>query len=531
MSPDATPSAENSLSDEEKLAQTQHEDAVDYPSGLKLALICVALCLSVFLVALDNTIIATAIPKITDHFGSLEDVGWYGSAYLLPTAAFQLLFGRLYTFLSMKWVYISAILIFELGSLICGVAPTSHALIAGRAIAGVGSAGIFNGALIILSRTVPLAKRPMYTALVAGMYGVSSVAGPLLGGVFTDKTSWRWCFFINLPIGGLTLAILIFFLSLPAQGPSSDRLKLKQLDPWGTLVFIPAVICLLLALQWGGSKYSWGNARIIALFVVFGVLLGVFCVIQARQGEWATVPPRIVKQRSMMGGSFYSLTGGAAFFILVYYLPFWFQAIEGTSAVQSGVRNIPMILGMVLASLLAGFLVTKLGYYTPFMWFSSALMAAGAGLLGSMSPSAGHAKWIGYQALFGLGMGLGTQQPVVAAQTLLRAEDVPTGTSLVMFMQTLGGALFISTAQNVLTNKLTSGLVKAVPGIDVATVINAGATNLRSAVNAADLPTVIKVYNDALGSVFNVALGLACVSFLGSVAMEWVSTNILPLKA
>lgn len=202
-------------------------EGVEYPTGAKLGLISLALCeyhlipsdagvriqtcatcvqgnaanchagLSVFLMALDNTIIATAIPAITDQFHSLPDVGWYGSAYLLTTASFQLLFGKFYTFFSLKWVYLIAIGIFELGSLLCGVAPNSTALIVGRAIAGVGSAGIFSGALIIVAYSVPLAKRPMYTGFIGAMYGIASVAGPLLGGAFTDKVSWRWCFYIN----------------------------------------------------------------------------------------------------------------------------------------------------------------------------------------------------------------------------------------------------------------------------------------------------------------------------------------------
>jgi len=179
----------------EALERPVEEPETEYASGLKLATIMVALCLAVFLVALDNTIIATAIPKITDDFSALNDIGWYASSYLLTSCAFQLLFGKFYTIFSIKWVFLIAIAIFELGSLICGVAPTSIALIIGRAIAGVGSAGIFSGGLIIIAYSVPLPKRPIYTGLVGAMYGIASVVGPLLGGAFTDHLTWRWCFY------------------------------------------------------------------------------------------------------------------------------------------------------------------------------------------------------------------------------------------------------------------------------------------------------------------------------------------------
>ncbi|KAK3044384.1 MFS sugar transporter [Coniosporium uncinatum] len=154
-------------------------DDVEYPAGWKLALITIALCLSVFCMALDNTIIATAIPRITDQFKALNDVGWYGSAYLLTTCAFQLVYGKIYTMLSIKWTYMVALFIFELGSFICGIAPNSTALIVGRAVAGLGSAGVFSGAILIVAHTVPLRQRPTYTGMIGAMYGIASVAGPL----------------------------------------------------------------------------------------------------------------------------------------------------------------------------------------------------------------------------------------------------------------------------------------------------------------------------------------------------------------
>ncbi|KAJ6615532.1 major facilitator superfamily domain-containing protein [Mycena sp. CBHHK59/15] len=502
------------------------EGGLEYPEGLTLSLITLALCLSVFLVALDNTIIATAIPKITDQFQSLDDIGWYGSAYLLTTAAFQLLFGKLYSFLSIKWVYIVAISIFELGSLICGVAPNSNALIVGRAIAGLGSAGIFSGALIIVANTVPLSKRPMYTGLIGAMYGIASVAGPLMGGAFTDK-SVRRCFYINLPIGAVTLFVIILFFKSPGTSRKGQSLRLvdriKQFDPFGTVIFVPAIVSLLLALQWGGSKYPWSNGRIIALFVVFGVLISGFIAIQIWKQEDATVPPRILKQRSILAGSWFALCLGASFFILVYFLPIWFQAIKGVSAVKSGIDNLPLILSLVVSSLVSGGVITFVGYYTPFMILSSVLMAVGAGLISTFVPSTGHEHWIGYQIIFGFGVGFGMQQPIIAAQTVLSLQDIPTGTALIMFMQTLGGALFVSVGQNVFTNKLVSGLISQVPSIDPKIVLNAGATSLQTAVDAQYLPAVISVYSQALVSAFYVSIAMACLSIVGALGMEWKS--------
>ncbi|KAJ7284548.1 MFS transporter [Mycena rebaudengoi] len=522
-----------SISEKEKIesatAPSVHDlNEDDFPHGIKLVLLTVALCLSVFLVALDNTIIATAIPKITDQFQSLDDVGWYGSSYLLATAATQLLFGKFYTFLPIKWVYIAAVTIFEVGSALCGAAPNSEALIVGRAIAGLGSAGIFTGALIIIAHSVPLSKRPLFTGLIGAMYGIASVAGPLMGGAFTDKVTWRWCFYINLPIGAVTLFFMAFFFKMPKSAdakPQSMTLmeRINLFDPWGTLVFIPAIVSLLIALQWGGTKYEWKNGRIIGLFVTFGVLFAIFIGIQIWKQDAATVPPRILKQRSIWASAWYALCMGASFFILVFYIPIWFQAIKGVSAVQSGIRNLPMILSLVLASIVAGGIITVTGYYTPFLYASSVLMAVGAGLLATLKVDSGPARWIGYQIVFGLGVGLGMQQPMIAAQTVLELADVPVGTSIIIFTQTLGGALFISVGQNVFTNKLVSGLISKVSSLNPDIVLGAGATSIRSAVDPIFLADVLVVYNQALISAFYVSVAMAGLSIVGSLAVEWKS--------
>ncbi|KAI1082704.1 putative efflux pump [Whalleya microplaca] len=523
---------------EQATAQPQHgnslrrlrtrENGTEYPSGLYLSLIVLALCLAVFLMALDNAIIATAIPKITSNFHSLPDVGWYGSAYLLTTAALQLLFGKLYTFLSLKWVFLTAIGIFELGSLICGVSLNSTTLIVGRAVSGLGAAGIMSGAFLILANSVPLVKRPMFTGLISVMYGVASVAGPLLGGLFIDKVTWRWCFFINLPIGALTvLIILVFLQDITLAKPKHDTFfeRIKRFDPVGTLLFMPSIVCLLLALQWGGNKYEWKSQRILALFGVFAVLFIAFLYVQYTQQENATVPPRIMKQRTVWAGSIFLFGVGSSFFIMVFYIPIWFQSVQGVSAVESGIRNLPFLISVVVLSMGTGVLVTMFGYYAPFMILGTVTMSVGGGLLSTWKPDTPTGIWIGYQIIAGAGVGMSLQQPLMAAQTVLEPKDIPTGTAVLVFVQTIGGALFVSVGQTVFTNQLAKQLAENVPGLDPAIVLGAGATNLLDNVPPELASGVVLSYNNALTTTFLVGTGLAAFTILGSAMIEWKSVR------
>ncbi|EXK78205.1 hypothetical protein FOQG_17101 [Fusarium oxysporum f. sp. raphani 54005] len=493
-------------------------------SGWKLTLVMIGLCSAVFCMALDNTIIATAIPRITDEFHALDDLGWYGSAYLLTTCSFQLFFGKLYSFYSVKWVFLVAIGFFELGSLVCGAAPTSTALIIGRSLAGIGSAGIFSGAVLIIVLSVPMRQRPTYIGILAGMYGVSSVAGPLMGGAFTDKLTWRWCFYINLPLGVITVLFVAFFFNPPQSGSpknkSSWKEQLSNFDLEGSACFLPAIISLLLALQWGGSKYPWSNGRIIGLFVVFGVLILLFAAIQWWKQDKATVPPRILSNRTVWSCAAFAVCFGASFFLLVYYIPIWFQSVKGASAVRSGIMNLPMILGLVIMSVLAGGAVSALGYYTPLILVSAVLMSIGAGLLTTFRLSTSSPAWIGYQALYGIGAGLGMQLPLVAVQNALAEHDIPVGTAILMLSQTLGGSVFVQVGQNIFTNQLAVEL-RGVAGVDPKTVLSIGATELRERVPAKILHSVLVAYSKALTNTWYVSVVMAVFVLILVVFISW----------
>lgn len=348
----------------------------------------------------DRTIIGTAIPAISNQFNSFGDIAWYESGFLLPHCALQLSFGLVYTYYSSKWVLIILVSIFEIGSIVCAAAPNSNALIVGRVIQGIGGAGIGSGAIILISMLVPLHARPQWTGGIGAVFGLASILGPLLGGYLTS-VSWRWCFWINVPVGGVSLGCLILFTpkSPPAiKAAPTWRGKLDQLDPLGFILIAPSVICLLFAIEWGGSKYPWSSARIIALFVVFGVLLIAFIASQAWRGDKATLPPRILRQRSIISASVASVGVGAVLVIFAFYLPIWFQVIQGKSPQKSGLSLLPLLLSNVLAVIACGVGTSLIGYYTPFLIIGSGILIVGSALLTTWSVNIGAGIWIGYQA-------------------------------------------------------------------------------------------------------------------------------------
>jgi hypothetical protein len=294
---------------------------------------------------------------------------------------------------------------------------------------------------------------------------------------------------------------------------------------------MPAVVCILLALQWGGTTYAWHNGRIIALFVLFGILIIVFLTIQWRMQEDATVPPRIFKIRTIWPCAIYQFALGAGFFIFIYYVPIWFQAVQGVSAIESGKRTLPMLIGNMVGTTLAGVAVTVIGHYAPFMILGTVLTSIGGGLLTLFNQSTPSAAWIGYQVLVGFGIGVGWQQPIVAVQAAVDMEDVPTTTAILSFAQTIGGSLFVSVAQTAFSNKLVQELHNRVPQLDPSVVLDGGASDLSSHIPKEYLTEVIQSYNSGLTQTFIVGTVMVALSIIGSSLVEWKSIKGDRVKA
>ncbi|KAI0390137.1 major facilitator superfamily transporter [Xylariaceae sp. FL0594] len=515
-----------------QLQSCKQEERVEGPASsqyinlrsLSFVLILVALSFSVFCVAIDNIIIATAIPRITDDFKTINDIAWYGSGYLLPTCAFQLLSGKLYSRYSAKWIFLAALFIFEVGSLISAVAPSSTAFIVGRAIAGVGAAALFTGSLVIVATIVPPEKAPAFQSINAATFGVASAVAPVIGGAFTDYVTWRWCFYINLPIGAVSGALVLFVLKIkpPKHEPASFAKVLWSLDLLGLVFFLPSIVSFLLAMQWGGIEYSWSDWRVIVVLVFFAVLFVAFLVDQALMGANATIPARFAKQRTIAAVCWYNIFTFGSFNTAFYFMPLYFQGIKATTAEESGVRTIPLVVVQVIVIVITGIVSAKIGHYVPFFIASVVVASVGVGLLTTWQVDSGPGMWVGYQIIIGLGFGMGLQLFATAVGAALPDEDIPTGMALTTMAQFFGASIFLGVGNNVFSTKLIGYVDELkIPGINGHDISLAGATTLRDLVPPQYLPQVLEAYMEALRWTFRISLILITLAIFGAVGMEW----------
>ncbi|KAJ4296096.1 hypothetical protein N0V88_004798 [Collariella sp. IMI 366227] len=432
----------------------------------------------------DSTVIATATPQITDEFRSLADVGWYASIYPMAICMSQLL----------------------------------YALIAGRAVSGLGSSGLLVGAYSLVPFLAPPAKRPILLSFLGVARGLAVTFGPLIGGALTERVSWRWNFYINLPLGAFTYAVFLLTVRPPkrqSEGFTSWTNFIETLDLLGFAAITASVVCLLLALQWGGIQYPWNDARIIALLVLFGALGVAFLAIEIRQGPKAMLPSRVFTQRTVAFASFFAFLTTGAIFVLTFYLPIWFQAVKGYSPIQSGVNTLPWVITSTIAALAGGVLISKLGYAQLFMVVATVFGSVGSGLFTTFTVDTATGKWIGFQIIYAVGSSLASLTPLTVAQNALPLQDVPIGSGMLI-------AIFTSVAQALFTNYLTSGLARlGMAGADASAVTSGGLTStLTEGLSGEDKRAVLGAVNNALIKSWLLPVVLSCVSIVGALGVE-----------
>lgn len=513
-------------SDSSKNEAEKDITGTEYLKGLPLQLLVLALCLTVLLIALDISIVATALPRITDTFNSVTDIGWYAAAFTFTTATLQPLSGKIYTYFPQKHVYIAFVAVFELGSILCGTAQSSAMFIVGRAVAGMGGSGLINGALSILATVSVPSSRPMFMGLVMAVAGCGQILGPLVGGALTESVSWRWCFYINLPAGGLTL-LLLFFVRFP---PGSEKPQkhfvpktiVKDFDIIGFGLFCPAIIMFMLALQWGGTHYAWNSATIIGLLVGFVVMLGPLAWWEHRQKDDAMFPSTLLRIRVFHCACITAFLAGGSLLVLGYYLPLWFQTVKLTNAFHSAIDTLPSFLSQMLFAVVAGALCPRLiPFLTPFAIIGAILSTIGAGLMTSFHPATSTRLWIGYQILSGAGRGLYMQIPVQTAQQHVPKSSLAVGTAVVSFFQFFGGSIFVAVAQTLFSNMLKKYLKLYAPDVDPSLVLGSGATDVRSLVPADQVAGLVKAYNEAIVKTLYLAVGCAALGLPFVFGLGW----------
>lgn len=315
------------------------------------------------------------------------------------------------------------------------LAPNSTVLILGRAVMGASAAGIAAGGYAILGVTVRPRLRPVFTGLITTVYSLANVLGPILGGVFSQQVTWRWCFWINIPISVASALVILLLFHPPPRAVGSKvpfGEKLTHMDPLGILLALASLVCFTRAVEVAGVRSAWSSGEVIGLFVGSGVAAVLFVVSQYLQGDHALLVARLVRQRVVYMGMLFGFFHEGAFYLLLYYIPIYFQVVAGVSPSEAGVHNLPLLLSCGLGSGLAGYLVTRFGYYTPLMVWASAGGCVGAGLIYTLTENSGPGQWIGYQILAGLALGTGMPLGVIAGQAKAKVEDLPSTTAMLL---------------------------------------------------------------------------------------------------
>jgi EmrB/QacA subfamily drug resistance transporter len=483
----------------------------------QLMLVFTGLMLGMLLAALDQTIVATALPTIVGDLGGLSHLSWVVTAYLLAATVSTPLYGKLGDLYGRKHVFQAAIVIFIIGSIASGAAQTMGQLIAFRALQGLGGGGLMVTAMASIADVVTPRERGRYQGYFGAVFGIASVAGPLAGGWFTDNLSWRWVFYINIPLGLASLVVTTFALKA-----SSTKVQ-HRIDWLGAGLLAAGVSCIVLLTTWGGTEYAWASPMIIGLGVGGALLLTVFALVERRAAE-PIIPLTLFRNSTFNVSSAVSFVIGFGMFGVISFLPLFLQLVTGASATNSGLLLLPLMFGLLSASVISGRIISRTGRYKLFPVAGTAIATVGMFLLSTMDTGTSRLFSSLFMIVVGIGIGLVMQVVILATQNAVDRKDLGAATANVAFFRSVGGSFGVAIFGAIFNHRLAAELAERFPAAARASLEGVGGGGL-SVASIRTLPQpfqsgVIDAFAHALSSTFLWAVPAVAIAFLVSLALR-----------